>query len=65
VGPDITIYVRECDVNEMKQVGGNPVEIRLRDSKTVIVRRPAKSPNQLEEKTLKRVGFEIEDFLTQ
>ncbi|KAL5343756.1 hypothetical protein BJX70DRAFT_393808 [Aspergillus crustosus] len=65
VGPDITIYVRECDANEMKQVGGNPVEIRLRDSKTVIVRRPAKSPKELEEKTLKRVGFEIEDFLTQ
>ncbi|KAL4872964.1 hypothetical protein BDV12DRAFT_192899 [Aspergillus spectabilis] len=65
VGPDITIYVRECDVNEMRQVGGNPVEIRLRDSKTIIVRRPAKSPKELEEKTLKRVGFEIEDFLTQ
>ncbi|KAL4887053.1 hypothetical protein BJY04DRAFT_177158 [Aspergillus karnatakaensis] len=65
VGPDITIYVRECDANEMKQVGGNPVEIRLHDSKTVIVRRPAKSPKELEEKVLKRVGFEIEDFLTQ
>ncbi|KAL4919994.1 hypothetical protein BDW62DRAFT_199405 [Aspergillus aurantiobrunneus] len=65
VGPDITVYVRECDAQEMKQFGGNSVEIRLQDAKTVVVRRPANSPKELEEKILKRVGFEIEDYLTQ
>ncbi|KAL6238140.1 hypothetical protein BDW75DRAFT_237643 [Aspergillus navahoensis] len=66
VGPDITVYVRECDVQELKQVG-NPVEIRLQDAKTVVVRRPvnASGPKELEEKVLKRLGFEIEDYITQ
>ncbi|KAL2821935.1 hypothetical protein BJX63DRAFT_427298 [Aspergillus granulosus] len=65
VGPDITVYVRECDAQEMLQVGGNPVEIRLQDSRTVIIRRLAGGPKELEEKLLRRVGFEIEDYLTQ
>ncbi|KAL5001935.1 hypothetical protein BDV10DRAFT_191911 [Aspergillus recurvatus] len=66
VGPDITVYVRECDVQELKQVG-NPVEIRLQDAKTVVVRRSANAPGlkELEEKVLKRLGFEIEDYITQ
>ncbi|KAL4738328.1 hypothetical protein BDV11DRAFT_216068 [Aspergillus similis] len=66
VGPDITVYVRECDVQELKQVG-NPVEIRLQDAKTVVVRKPANAPGpkELEEKVLKRLGFEIEDYITQ
>ncbi|KAL3464088.1 hypothetical protein BJX64DRAFT_103220 [Aspergillus heterothallicus] len=65
VGPDITVYVRECDAQEMKQVGGNSVEIRLQDSRTVIIRRLAGGPREVEEKLLRRVGFEIEDYLTQ
>ncbi|KAI9367251.1 hypothetical protein BJX61DRAFT_538213 [Aspergillus egyptiacus] len=65
VGPDITVYIRECSMHEMKQFGGNPVEIRLQDAKTVVVRRLANSPKEVEEKTLKRLGFEIEDYLTQ
>ncbi|KAL4792145.1 hypothetical protein BDV19DRAFT_392482 [Aspergillus venezuelensis] len=64
VGPDITVYVRECDPQEMKQFGG-PVEIRFRDAKTVVVRRLSNSPKELEEKVLKRLSFEIEDYLTQ
>ncbi|KAL4777958.1 hypothetical protein BJX76DRAFT_352960 [Aspergillus varians] len=64
VGPDVTVYVRECDVQEIKQVG-NPVEIRLQDSKTVVVRKSTNLPKELEEKVLRRVGFEIEDYLTQ
>ncbi|KAL4909045.1 hypothetical protein BDW74DRAFT_174261 [Aspergillus multicolor] len=66
VGPDITVYVRECDVQELKQVG-NPVEIRLQDAKTVVVRKPSNTPGQkeIEEKVLKRLGFEIEDYITQ
>ncbi|KAL3479877.1 hypothetical protein BJX99DRAFT_255039 [Aspergillus californicus] len=65
VGPDITVCIRECDMHEMKQCGGNPVEIRLQDAKTVVVRRPINSTKEIEEKVLKRLVFEIEDFLTQ
>ncbi|GMF73950.1 unnamed protein product [Aspergillus oryzae] len=65
VGPDITVYVRECEKDELDRYGGNPVEVRLHDARTIVVRRAAGSPRELEEKTLKRVGFEIEDYLTQ
>ncbi|KKK19460.1 hypothetical protein ARAM_004135 [Aspergillus rambellii] len=65
VGPDVTVYIRECEKAEMERFAGNPVEIRLRDAQTVVVRRPANSPKELEEKVLKRVGFEVEDYLTQ
>ncbi|KNG82139.1 putative HMG box protein [Aspergillus nomiae NRRL 13137] len=65
VGPDITVYVRECEKDELDRFGGNPVEVRLHDARTIVVRRAAGSPRELEEKTLKRVGFEIEDYLTQ
>jgi HMG box factor len=65
VGPDITVYVRECEAQEMRQVGGNPVEIRLQDSRTVIIRSLANGPKELKEKLLRRVGFEIEYYLTQ
>ncbi|KAL4803630.1 hypothetical protein BDV18DRAFT_162649 [Aspergillus unguis] len=64
VGPDITVYVRECDAEELKQVG-NPVEIRLHDYKAIVVRKSTSSPKELEEKVLKRLGFEIEDYITQ
>jgi HMG box factor len=65
VGPDITVYIRECEKDELERLGGNPVEVRLQDARTIVVRRAASSPRELEEKTLKRVGFEIEDYLTQ
>lgn len=64
VGPDITVYIRECSKEEFDHAGGHPVEVRLQDARTVIVRRVTGTPRELEEKTLKRVGFEIEDFLT-
>lgn len=64
VGPDITVYVRECSKEELDRAGGSPVEVRLQDARTVIIRRVIGAPRELEEKTLKRVGFEIEDFLT-
>lgn len=64
VGPDITVYIRECSKEEFDRAGGNPVEVRLQDARTVIIRRVIGAPRELEEKTLKRVGFEIEDFLT-
>ncbi|RHZ43425.1 putative HMG box transcriptional regulator [Aspergillus thermomutatus] len=65
VGPDITVYIRDCEKDELDRYGGHPVEVRLQDARTVIVRRVAGSQKELEEKALKRVGFEIEDFLTQ
>lgn len=64
VGPDITVYIRECEVQEIKQTG-NPVEMRLQDAKTIVVRKPNSSLKELEEKVLKRLGFEIEDYITQ
>ncbi|KAF7592461.1 hypothetical protein BBP40_000242 [Aspergillus hancockii] len=65
VGPDITVYIRECEKDELERLGGNPVEVRLQDARTIVVRRAAGSLRELEEKTLKRMGFEIEDYLTQ
>lgn len=64
MGPDITIYVRECSREEVERVGG--VEIRLGDSRTVVLRKAgAGAGGVIEEKVLKRMGFEIEDYLTQ
>ncbi|KAJ5138806.1 uncharacterized protein N7515_003654 [Penicillium bovifimosum] len=63
VGPDITVYIRECSKEELERVGGNPVEVRLQDARTIVVRKVV--GRDLEEKALKRMGFEIEDFLTQ
>ncbi|KAJ5908805.1 hypothetical protein N7495_001487 [Penicillium taxi] len=65
VGPDITVYIRECTRDELERAGGNTVEIRLQDARTIIFRKVVGSPREPEEKSLKRVGFEIEDFLTQ
>lgn len=65
VGPDITVYIRECEKEELDRIGGNAVEVRLQDSRTIIVRRVAGSSLGLEEKVLKRLGFELEDFLAQ
>lgn len=64
VGPDVTVYIRECEKEELERLGGNAVEVRLQDARTIVVRRAAGSAG-LEEKTLKRVGFELEDFLAQ
>ncbi|OQE20699.1 hypothetical protein PENFLA_c016G05866 [Penicillium flavigenum] len=63
VGPDITVYIRECTKEELDRMGGNPVEVRLQDARTVVLRKVV--GRDLEEKALKRMGFEIEDFLTQ
>ncbi|KAJ6017164.1 hypothetical protein N7451_000543 [Penicillium sp. IBT 35674x] len=65
VGPDITVYIRECSREELERAGGNAVEVRLQDARTIVLRKVVGSSRELEEKALKRVGFEIEDFLTQ
>ncbi|KAJ5777556.1 hypothetical protein N7520_000802 [Penicillium odoratum] len=64
VGPDITVYIRECTREELDRAGGIAVEVRLQDARTIVLRKIAGSSRELE-KALKRVGFEIEDFLTQ
>lgn len=64
VGPDVTVYIRECEKEEVERLGGNVVEVRLQDAGTIVVRKVAGSTG-LEEKTLRRVGFELEDFLAQ
>lgn len=64
-GPDVTVYIRECSREELERFGGNAVEMRLQDTRTIVIRKVVGSPGVLEGKALKRVGFEIEDFLTQ
>lgn len=67
VGPDITVYVRECAREEVERGGG--VEIRLADARTVVLRKgvgcAGAGAGGFEEKVLRRMGFEIEDYLTQ
>ena len=63
VGPDITVYIRECEKEELERLGGNPVEVHLREPRVVVVRKAG--CEGFEDKVLRRVGFEIEDFLTQ
>ncbi|KAJ5627357.1 hypothetical protein N7528_004784 [Penicillium herquei] len=65
VGPDITLYIRECSREEFERAGGNAVEVRLNDVRTIVLRKVSGTGQELEEKALRRVGFEIEDFLTQ
>jgi HMG box factor len=64
IGPDITVYVRECSREEVERVGA--VEIRLADFRTVVLRKSySAGGGGVEEKVLRRMGFEIEDYLTQ
>lgn len=63
-GPDVTVYIRDCEKEEMERLGGNAVEVRLQDARTIVVRKAVGSVG-LEEKALKRLGFELEDFLAQ
>lgn len=64
VGPDITVVIRDCEQEEIEKFGGgNPVENRLDDAMTLVVRRAAGSSGSIEEKALRRVGFEVEEFL--
>jgi HMG box factor, other len=66
VGPDATVYIRECGEEEVERHGGgNPVEVRLHDARTIVVRKTQSSPKEIEEKALRRVGFEIEEYLAR
>ncbi|KAK2768460.1 hypothetical protein FQN54_000315 [Arachnomyces sp. PD_36] len=64
VGPDITIYIRGCEKDELsKYGGGTPVENRLNDARSLVVRKSSETEGEIEEKALRRVGFEVEEFL--
>ncbi|KKZ67996.1 hypothetical protein EMCG_06337 [[Emmonsia] crescens] len=62
-GPDVTVFIRDCEKEELDKLGGNPVEMRLEEARTLVVRRLADSAQGIEEKALRRVGFEVEEFL--
>lgn len=56
--------MRECSREEVERVGA--VEIRLADFRTVVLRKSySAGGGGVEEKVLRRMGFEIEDYLTQ
>ncbi|KAL1959535.1 hypothetical protein VTO42DRAFT_1980 [Malbranchea cinnamomea] len=68
IGPDITIVIHDCEKNELERLGGvgsNPVENRLGDARTLVIRRPAGSSSTaiIEDRALRRVGFEVEESL--
>lgn len=64
VGPDITIYIHECNQAELDRYGkGNPVENRLTDDRTLVVRRLVGAAGTIEQKALRRVKFEVEELL--
>lgn len=62
VGPDITVYMLECSREEVEKLGA--VEIRLVDAKAIILRKAScRAGDGVEHKVLRRMGFEIEDYL--
>ncbi|KAL1883740.1 slightly ste11-like protein [Paecilomyces lecythidis] len=66
IGPDITVHIQECDKEELDRYGGGtPVEVRLSDARMLIVRKGMDPSKDIDEKALRRVGFEVEDFLTK
>lgn len=65
IGPDVVVHIRECEREEIERHGNNPVEVRLHEARTLIVRRLPDPSKDIEEKALRRVGFEIDDFLTR
>ncbi|KAJ9234887.1 transcriptional regulator family: HMG [Paecilomyces variotii] len=66
IGPDITVHIQECEKEELDRYGGGtPVEVRLSDARMLIVRKGMDFSKDIDEKALRRVGFEVEDFLTR
>lgn len=58
IGPDITVYVKYADREELDRHGG--VEIRS-DCAAIVVR--VLNAGKLEEKTARRLGFEVMEFV--
>ncbi|KAI5280708.1 hypothetical protein KEM54_003559 [Ascosphaera aggregata] len=69
-GPDLTIYVRDCGLQELYENNSNenPVDVRLDIYRTLIVRRgrsetgAVTSVPPIEEKALRRVTFEVGEY---
>lgn len=74
VGADVTVYVREPGEGEGEGEegdgsGSGKVEVRLEDARAVVIERMARNGGDgvgratVEEKALRRVRFEVEEFL--
>lgn len=63
VSPDITLYIRECGLRELRSSG--PVTTRLQEDGTITIWRLIGSPEPLKKEVLERAGIQIKDFLTQ
>ncbi|KAF9633821.1 hypothetical protein BFW01_g4715 [Lasiodiplodia theobromae] len=62
VGPDITVYIRDVSAAELEMSRGRTVEVREDgQSKYLIVKR--EGTQELEESTLRRLGFEIGELI--
>ncbi|KAH6721974.1 hypothetical protein BKA61DRAFT_666721 [Leptodontidium sp. MPI-SDFR-AT-0119] len=59
IGPDVTVYVSRVGRDEMNKYGG--VEIR-QDCPCIIVRIP-EGDSKMDEKTARRLGFEVVEFI--
>ncbi|KAI5310696.1 hypothetical protein KEM55_003316 [Ascosphaera atra] len=72
-GPDLTIYIRDCEDQELVETNSvyNPVDVKLDGYRTLIVRRGRPGSGiaanmagtAIEEKALRRVTFEVEEYL--
>lgn len=58
IGPDLTVYVKRVDKEEMERYGG--VEIRA-DCAGIVVR--VAETGKMDEKTARRLGFEVMEFV--
>ncbi|KAI5305234.1 hypothetical protein KEM56_004950 [Ascosphaera pollenicola] len=69
-GPDLTIYARDCDAQELHENNGNDnsVDVRLVKYRTLVVRRRilggtmAANTPLIEERALRRVAFEVGEY---
>ncbi|PGG98651.1 hypothetical protein AJ79_08806 [Helicocarpus griseus UAMH5409] len=65
LGPDVTVFIRNCEKEELDKFDGKPVEVQLKDYRTLVVRRVAGLEPKVWEEGLRRVGFELAEFLRQ
>lgn len=60
IGPDITVYVRDCAAEEIARARN--VEV-IEDARAVVVRREKEPGAVVEERNLRRLGFEISEWV--
>jgi HMG box factor len=64
VGPDMTVYVRVCERDEFERAGGGGVEVRP-DTSVLVVRvvKDKEGIEGFEDRVLRRLGFEVEEWV--